>query len=124
MRWVPPTVLAGLVLAGPTLPRHTDARQPEAPPPRPVAAGHDFAADVRPLLKTSCVIRPLTPRASPRPSPPRGEGGSTRPPSWAGNHAPTPGTRPCVRGSMPPVMVVGRAHPLPSGERVAAKHAG
>ncbi len=54
MSWVPPTVLAGLVLAWAAAAHRTAARQPEAPPPRPAATGHDFAADIRPLLKTYC----------------------------------------------------------------------
>lgn len=54
MRWVPPTVLAGLLAAGLNLSHRTEARQDAAPPPRPVPTGHDFAADVRPLLKTYC----------------------------------------------------------------------
>ncbi|HEX4612729.1 MAG TPA: DUF1592 domain-containing protein [Urbifossiella sp.] len=54
MRWVPATVLAGLLAAWPSLAHRTEARPDEAPPPRPVATGHDFAAEVRPLLKTYC----------------------------------------------------------------------
>jgi hypothetical protein len=52
MRWVPPAVLAGLLLAAP---QWTDARQ-EAPPPREVITPTvpDFVADVRPVLKAYC----------------------------------------------------------------------
>ncbi|MBX9585408.1 MAG: DUF1592 domain-containing protein [Gemmataceae bacterium] len=54
MRWVPPTLLAGL-LAGLALPTRSSEARDEAPPPRPVnRSAPDYATGVRPLLQTYC----------------------------------------------------------------------